>query len=153
MVGGGVATNLTCSLRDLLASDVVGDDRQRCTATGPCEVRRRPEVSFTQELRDVAGELFSQDACRHTLQAVHEDRDLHGGWILDKQMYVVFLAVELGESCTRVLAGFRHDLATTSQDWLRQRTTSVLGHKDQVDMKIRYLGPASADIRVRYPTW
>ncbi len=33
-------TRLACSLRGLLASDVLRDDRRRCTTTGPCEVRR-----------------------------------------------------------------------------------------------------------------
>jgi hypothetical protein len=33
-------TRLACSLRDLLASDVLRDDRRRRTTTGPCEVRR-----------------------------------------------------------------------------------------------------------------
>ncbi len=32
---------------------------------------------------------------------------------------------------------------TTNKDWLRQDATSVFGHKYQVDMKIRYLKPAS----------
>ncbi len=47
----------------------------------------------------MTGELFSQDAGRHALWAVREDRYLHSGWILDKQMYVVFHDVELSEGC------------------------------------------------------
>ncbi len=96
LVGG---SDTSCLLRDFLASNVLGDDRQRRTTTGPCGVRRRPEVFFPQELRDATGELFSQDAGRHALWEVHEDRDLHSGWILDKQMYVVLHDVELSEGC------------------------------------------------------
>jgi hypothetical protein len=69
----------------------------RGATTGPGKLRRRPEVSFPQEPGDVPGELLAQDTHRHALWEVHEDRDLHSGWILDKQMHMVLHNVELGE--------------------------------------------------------
>ena len=61
------------------------DGNQRCPSHRNFEVWR--------------GELFSQDAGRHALWAVHEDRYLHSGLILDKQRHMVFHDVELGEGC------------------------------------------------------
>ncbi len=84
----------------------------------------------------MTGDLLAQDSRRYSLQRVHEGRKSDGWRIMNQQVNVVLLAVELDHSGTGILAGIGHELVAAGKDWPGQRSSPVLGHKDQVDMKV-----------------
>ncbi len=118
-----------------LPFDVLSRNGQRCSADGPGEVGRRPEVAAHRVLVHLAGELGAQPPGGDSFEAVHQRG--HGDLrrVVDKQMDVIVFAVELGEGGAEVFAHVGHDLPTAVQHRHVQHTTPVLRHEDQMHVE------------------
>lgn len=85
-------------------------------------------------MRDL-GMLLPETPRGNSFEAVNEFRQRHLGRIFDEQMHMVILAIGLDQDRLKVLADFREQLTQRFMGGIRQYTSSILGHKDQMHMQ------------------
>ena len=129
-------------IRCLLLLDVLANNGNGRTAAASGKVRWRPERSTPQFLADAGIILFADHAAGNPLEAVHQYRNGHGRRIIQQQMHMVILPVELHQFRVEVLADGGEDAAQVGQHLAGEYTTSVLGHKDQMNMQVKNAMPA-----------
>ena len=121
-------------MRRLLLFDVLANDSNRCATTATGKVAGRPQRSTPKFSLDAGVIFLANHPAGHALEAVHQSRYRHLGWVVHQQVNVIVFAIELNQFRLKVCANAFKDLAQVVNHLFGEDATAVFGHKDQMHM-------------------
>ncbi len=121
-------------MRRLLLLDVLANDSNRCATTATGKVAGRPQRSTPKFSLDAGVIFLANHPAGHALEAVHQSRYRHLGWVVHQQVNVIVFAIELNQFRLKVCANAFKDLAQVVNHLFGEDATAVFGHKDQMHM-------------------